>query len=72
MASNTYTVQKEAFLDLFGEVLTPDGMVRNCGREKCKELILAAKKLAPEFDYGNLETGFLNVETLFYLYNSVY
>lgn len=48
---------------LFNECLDGNKM-KNCGREKCIDLIINLEELFPNVDFGNNKTGFLNVENV--------
>ena len=57
----------------FSKVFTPEGVIRNCGRNACMELIELANKHYPhktengcvdEMYYGNCETGIMNVDAM--------
>lgn len=61
---------KENFRKLFHEVFDAEGNVTNCGREKCKALISAAKNVTTV--YGNEETGIMCVEAIKLLYRELY
>lgn len=61
----------EKFLACYAEVFNEDGSQKNCGRNKCIQLIKSAEELAPNVDlgiFGSVETGFLNAEKLKELY----
>lgn len=45
------------------QVFTPSGNVKNCGRETCKHLIILASSMYPNYDFGNPDTGMMNVST---------
>ena len=54
---------------LYQEVFDKDGNIKACGREKCKKLIDACNvfyqtKYNKELDFGNSNTGFMNVENI--------
>ena len=55
-----YQIRKQAF----DEVFEPDGNIRSCGREACKKLITIMQEQFPGVDFGNLETGCMNVENI--------
>ncbi|MBO5397808.1 MAG: hypothetical protein J6A36_02605 [Clostridia bacterium] len=48
--------------ELLDQVFTPDGEVRACGRAKCKELIVVAQAAHPNIDFGDPDTGKMNVD----------
>ena len=49
---------------LVSTVFNPDYTVKNCGREACRTLILELQKLDPTLNFGNEETGILNVDVI--------
>lgn len=63
-------VDKRNFIDIYVQVFHPDATMRVCGREMCRKLIKAAEKVRPGL-YGDIETGFLNLEGVYALYNDV-
>ena len=52
------------FLEQYKVVFDENNAVRLCGRANCKKLISIANEIDPFEDYGNIETGFMNVENL--------
>lgn len=52
----------------YNKVFDADGDVKACGREITKELIAACMKLEPRTDFGNIQTGVMNVENIKQLY----
>lgn len=61
----------EDFLKLYEEIFDEHGYVRLCGREKCKELISLAQTIDSKSDFGNINTGFMNINNLTRLYMKV-
>jgi hypothetical protein len=60
----------DELLNAFSEVFDPEGHVLNCGREKCKKLIVLANKFFPNYNskyYGDVQTGWMNKENLLIL-----
>ena len=53
---------KEAYKAVFDE----NGKIKNCGREKCMDLISMCNKINPlgEGLYGNKQNGIINVEAI--------
>ena len=49
---------------LYKIVFDENGEVRACGRENCKKLIKACMELYPDVDFGNPETGMMNIEKI--------
>lgn len=62
---------KDKFLKLYDEVFSEDGSIKACGRAVCKDLILESKKLDSSCEYGNLLTGFMNIENIKRLHDSL-
>lgn len=48
---------------LMDEVFNPDGSMKACGREKCKELIDEANRLFPDENWGD-EFNRINVSAM--------
>ena len=59
------------FLVLYEEVFDENVRVTNCGRDKCRELIAAARKIDKQRDFGSIKTGFLNVSNMVALRNEL-
>lgn len=59
------------FKNLYNEVFDSDGNIKNCGRAKTKELIERAKSIKSGVDFGNLMTGFMNVDNIKNLYKEL-
>ncbi len=49
---------------LYYEVFDTNDKITACGRDKCKSLILACQKLNPQIDFGNADTGMMNVDNI--------
>ena len=48
------------------------GNVKSCGRQKCKELMKIAYAMDnSQTDYGDLESGFMNVKNIKALHNRI-
>ena len=62
---------KEEFKNLYNEVFDNNGKVKNCGREKCKKLILICEKMDPNTIYGNKNTGFMDIDKILNLYKNL-
>lgn len=60
---------EKAFKALYHQVFDENGDARVCGRDKCKKLILLAQKLDKDTDYGNPETGIMQVAAMKKLYS---
>lgn len=48
----------------FNAVFNKDGTIKVCGRQACKELIIACMEYAPDIDFGNPNTGMMNVDNI--------
>lgn len=53
---------EEKLQELLSQVFTPSGNVKACGRETCKDLISLASFFHPDINFGNPDTGMMNVE----------
>lgn len=51
-------------IKLYKEIFDSEGNVRAVGREKCKKLISLLSEANKDIDFGNEETGFMNVENI--------
>ena len=58
---------KEQLLVQLHKVLDHEGNPKACGREECRKAIRLAGELFPGKDYGDEETGYMNVSNLFEL-----
>lgn len=58
------------FIVKFKDVFNSDFTIKACGREATKSLIYECSKIKPYIDFGNSETGFMNVGNILNLYNS--
>lgn len=57
---------KEKYLDVFDK----NGNVKPCGRKACVDLMELANQIRND-DYGNIKTGFLNIENIKKVYSEV-
>ena len=48
----------------YREVFNADGSIKVCGREACKTLIRSCMAYNPNVDFGNPETGMMNVNNI--------
>lgn len=62
---------KQLFLEIYAKVFNEDGSIKNCGRTVCIQLISLANQLGTDTDYGNADTGFINIETMQKLYEQI-
>lgn len=49
---------------LYNEVFNSDGSVKPCGRDVCKFLISYLSDKYPDVDFGNTDTGYMNIENI--------
>lgn len=54
----------------YQKVFTPEGQIKPCGREACKELIEDANRIGIG-DFGNEETGVMNVDAIRGMYDEL-
>ena len=47
------------------KVFEPNGKIKPCGRCECIELIYLCKEYEPATDFGNTESGFMNVTNIY-------
>lgn len=67
-------MSKKDFLNKYDEVFNEDGSIKLCGREKCKDLIIAAMALSNNSNtnyFGNEKTGMMNVPNIQTLKNNL-
>lgn len=62
---------EEKFEQEYKKVFTEENTVRACGRNECKKLIELAMELDNTIDYGNLDTGCMNVDNMIKLHERV-
>lgn len=55
---------EEIFKNLYSDIFDEKGNIKNCGRNKCKELIVLANSLEPNISHGNKKTGFMKTESI--------
>ena len=51
-------------VEKYKKVFDEDGDIKACGREACKALIRECEDKWPDIDFGNSETGMMNVENI--------
>lgn len=51
-------------MEKYNKVFDENGDIKACGRDACKQLILACMEKWPDIDFGNPETGIMNVENI--------
>ena len=54
----------EEIKELYNKVFDENGNVTLCGRDASKKLMIALNEIYEAVDFGDLETGFLNVENV--------
>ncbi len=52
------------FCRLFDDVFDDALKIKPCGRQACIALILEAQKLDSHTDFGDVDTGFMNVDNI--------
>ena len=55
---------KEKLKNVITKVFYENGEIRPCGREKCQELISLASQIYPEINFGNPDTGIMNMDAM--------
>ena len=55
--------------ELYDRVFHEDGTAKLCGREACKNLIIKLQEKFPGEDFGNLDTGMMNVNNIHKKFN---
>lgn len=62
----------EKMFEQYNKVFDENGDPRLCGREACKELILMCEEnMGHKGLFGNIETGFMNVENIHALFEEL-
>lgn len=57
--------RKNDFLECYSKVFALNGEITKCGRDVCIDLICKCLELDDSgVDYGNVSTGFINIETV--------
>lgn len=51
-------------MEYYNKVFNSDGTIKVCGRDLCKKLIAEADRLEPGISHGNLENGYMNIESI--------
>ena len=51
-------------LGIYNEVFDKNGSVKLCGREKCIDLIRALSHKYPGENFGDTESGFMNINVI--------
>jgi hypothetical protein len=60
-------IDKNEFKEKYDAVFNENGSVKLCGREKCKDLVIACMVLSKNGGknyFGNPDTGMMNVENI--------
>ena len=50
--------------ELYNEVFDEQGNIKLCGRDTCKKLMRALNEIYEDVNFGDLDAGFLNIETV--------
>lgn len=56
--------QYEKFNEAFNKVFTTNNEIKNCGREKCEELIDIADLIEKDKKHGDSLTGRMNIHSI--------
>jgi hypothetical protein len=48
----------------YEKVFDENGNIKACGRDACKDLIRECTNKWPDIDFGNADTGMMNVENI--------
>ena len=62
---------EEKFKQEYKNVFTDDNTVKACGRNNCKKLIELAIELDSVENYGNIDTGIMNVDNIVKLHDRI-
>ena len=62
---------KQLFIEIYQKVFDETGNIRACGRTICKQLIQLAQQLDPNTNYGDLDTGFIEIQNMHSLYTTI-
>lgn len=60
---NMYGIKKE-FLEIYQKVFDENNITKNCGRELCSQLIECAQNVDETINFGNPDTGIMNIPNL--------
>lgn len=52
------------FFEYYNRVFDSNGNILLCGREACKDLIIAGLAVNEKGDFGNISTGMMNVSEI--------
>lgn len=63
--------QYEKFNEAFNNVFTANNEIKNCGREKCEELIDIADLIEKDKKHGSVLTGHMNIHSLMELKDKI-
>ena len=56
------TMAEKKVREQLDRVFTQNGEVKACGRAECRKAIQAASEFYPGVDFGNIETGIMNLQ----------
>ena len=54
----------EEIKELYDLVFDEEGKIKLCGRDKCKQLMLALNEIFKTVKFGDMESGFLYVDVV--------
>lgn len=52
------------FFEKYDVVFDESGDVKLCGRNACRDLIFAAAAISPNQNFGDVNSGYMNVENI--------
>lgn len=61
----------QKIIELYNEVFNSDGTVKNCGKDKCTELIIAMKGKYKGKNFGDVRSGMMNVKEIQEVYKGI-
>lgn len=62
---------EEKFEQVYAKVFTEENTVRTCGRDECKKLIKLAVEMDNSNDFGNINTGCMNINNVVKLHERI-
>ena len=65
------SMKYQEFLQAYDVVFDETGCIKPCGREMTQRLIQAALSIEPCGEFGDLQTGYMNVESIKKIRNTI-
>lgn len=59
------------FFNQFDRVFNKDFSIKSCGRDETRLLIKICNQIESSTDFGNVDTGFMNIDNILKLYQSL-